>query len=225
MATLNGLDHEMIDLENAYLHTLTKEQAYTYLPVEYGTLGGKLLIFHKALYGMRTSGACFHEALGIVLASMNFQPSKADPDLWLRVHDVNYEYISRYVDDLMIFAHQPKDIVKLLQVMFSIHVGFNDIFLGGDISFHDGCPFLSAKTYITNTCKKVEALCNFHLTHFDSPMATDDHPELDDTPFLDKRSHSIYRFLVGASQWIITLGRLDILYAVVTMFHFNQTPR
>jgi len=33
VATLNGLDHEMIDLENAYLHALTKEHAYTYLPV------------------------------------------------------------------------------------------------------------------------------------------------------------------------------------------------
>jgi len=71
----------------------------------------------------------------------------------------------------------------------------------------------------------VVSLCGIDLTHFDSPMATDDHPELDDTTFLDTRSHSIYRFLVGASQWIITLGRLDILYAVATMSHFNQTPR
>jgi len=45
-ATINGLDHAMIDLENAYLHALTKELAYTYLPLEFGNLGGKtLLIF------------------------------------------------------------------------------------------------------------------------------------------------------------------------------------
>jgi len=62
VATLNGLDHCMIDLEDAYLHALTKELAYTYLPPEFGTLGGRTLIFHKALYGMRTSGACFHAA-------------------------------------------------------------------------------------------------------------------------------------------------------------------
>jgi len=119
----------------------------------YLSLGKKLLIFHKALYGMRTSGACFHEALSIILESLNFQPSKADPDLWLRVHEGKYEYIARYVDDLLIFAQRPQDIVTLLQNMFSIHVGSNNIFLGGDISFHDDCPFLSAKTYITNTCK------------------------------------------------------------------------
>jgi len=57
VATINGLDHAMIDLENAYLHALTKDLAYTYLPIEFGNLGGKTLIFHKALYGMRTSGA------------------------------------------------------------------------------------------------------------------------------------------------------------------------
>ena len=56
-------------------------------------------------------------------------------------------------------------------------------------------------------------------------MATDDHPELDDTTFLDPRLHSIYRFLVGAAQWTITLGRLDILYAVATLSCFSQTPR
>ena len=225
VATLNALDHEMIDLENFYLHALTKEQAYTYLPVAYGPLGGKLLVFHKALYGMRTSGACFHEALSVVLVFMEFQPSKADPDLWLRVQDGKYEYIARYVDDLMIFAHRPKDIVTILQDMFSIHVGSNQVFLGGDITFHDGCPFTSAKTYISNTCKKIETLCDTTLTHFDSPMATDDYPESDDTTFLDSRPHSIYRFLIGAAQWIVTLGRLDILYAVSTMSHFSQHPR
>jgi hypothetical protein len=156
---------------------------------------------------------------------MGFSPSKADPDLWYRELNGKYEYIARYVDDLMIFAHCTKDIVTVLQDVFSIHVGSNAIFLGGDISFHDGCPFTSAKTYITNTSKKIENLCAIELHHFDSPMATDDHPELDDTAILDPRSHSIYRFLVGAAQWTITLGRLDVLYAVATLSHFSQAPR
>ena len=223
-AALNVLDHSMIDLENAYLHALTKELAYTYLPLEFGNLCGKTLIFHKALYGMRTSGACFHTALSKVLLSMNFLPSRADPDLWFRVHNGTYEYIVRYVDDLLIFAHCSKDIVAILQTTFSVRIGSSNLFLGGDISFHDGCPFTSAKTYITNTCKKVESLCSVELQHYDSPMATDDHPELDDTSPLDPQMHSIYRFLVGACQWIIILGRMDILHAVSALSHFSQLP-
>ena len=37
--------------------------------------------------------------------------------------------------------------------------------------------------------------------------------------------HSVYRFLIGAAQWIIILGRMDILHAVSTLSHFNQLPR
>jgi len=155
---------------------------------------------------------------------MNFLPSRADPDLWFRVSNETYEYIARYVDDLLIFAHCPADIVKVLQDTFSVHIGGSDIFLGGDITFHDGCPFVSAKTYITNTWKKVETLCSVELQHYDSPMATDDHPELDDTTTLDPRINSVYRFLVGAYQWIITLGRMNILQAVSALSHFTQIP-
>ena len=130
VATLNNLDHDMIDLENAYLHAVTKELAYFILPSDFGPLGGKILIFHKALYGMRTSRACFHEALSVVLLSMGFMPSKADPDLCYREHNDVYEYIARYVDDLMIFARNTNDIVTVLKEMFSIHVGPNNIFTG-----------------------------------------------------------------------------------------------
>jgi len=56
-------------------------------------------------------------------------------------------------------------------------------------------------------------------------MATDDHPEIDDTQLLDPKSHSIYRFLVGAGIWSITLGRFDIIYAIQTLSHFLQAPR
>jgi len=210
VATINNLEQDMIDLENAYLHALTKELAYTILPDGYGDLRGKVLIFHKTLYGVRTSGALFLEELSSALLSLGFHPSRADPDLWFRVGVGFYEYIARYVDDLMIFAKTTHDIITTLQNKFSIHTGPSNVFLGGDKSYHDGCPFLSAKTYITNTCKKIETTHQFELHHYDTPIATDDHPELDDTELLKPKLHSINRFLVGADQWIITLGRLDI---------------
>jgi len=225
VATLNDLEQAMIDLENAYLHALTKELAYTVLPDGYGTLSGKILIFHKALYGMRTSGARFHEELSSALLSIGFQPSRADPDLWFRTCDGYHEYIARYVDDLMIFAKVTQDIITVLQAKFSVHTGPSNVFLGGDISYHDGCPFTSAKTYINNTCKKIETVHGFELNHYDTPMATDDHPELDDSMLLDAKLHSTYRFMIGASQWIVTLGRLDIHNAVSTLSHFSQAPR
>ena len=54
----------------------------------------------KALYGLRTSGARFHEALATTLRKEGFQPCLADSDLWLRAAGDHYEYICIYVDDL-----------------------------------------------------------------------------------------------------------------------------
>jgi len=125
----------------------------------------------------------------------------------------------------MIFAHQTQDIITLLQEKFSVHTGPSNVFLGGDISYHEGCPFINAKTYITNTCAKIETLCDTELQHFDTPMTTDDHPEVDDTTFLDSKLHSIYRFLIGSGLWTSILGRFDILNAVSTLSHFLQSPR
>lgn len=62
------------------------------------------------------------------------------------------------------------------------------------------------------------------MKHYDTPMATDDHPEIDDSAILDEKYQSIYRLLIGSAQWTITLGRLDILYAVATLSRFQQQP-
>ena len=222
--TLNNLLMETIDLGNAYLHTFTKELVYTILSDGYGQLSGKILIIQKALYGMRTSGARFHEDLSETLLSIGFKPSKADSDLWIRQGQHCYEYIARYVDDLMIFAKDPASVIKALGEKYPVQAGSENLYLGGDIIRSEGHMFLNAKTYIKNVCSKIENLCELTLKHFDTPMATDDHPETDDTTVLDEKTHSIYRLLIGSAQWTITLGRFDIMYAVATLSRFAQVP-
>ena len=38
----------------------------------------------KALYGTRSGGARWHDRLFDILQELNFKPSKADPDVWMR---------------------------------------------------------------------------------------------------------------------------------------------
>jgi hypothetical protein len=40
------------------------------------------------------------------------------------------------------------------------------------------------------------------------------HPEEDQSAILKPRQSSVYRGLIGSSNWIVTLGRFDIAYAV-----------
>ena len=63
------------DIGNAYPHAKTSEKLYTILGEEYGSLGGKILVFDKGLYGLRSSGARFHEHLSDILRKMDFFPS------------------------------------------------------------------------------------------------------------------------------------------------------
>ena len=119
----------------------------------------------------------------------------------------------------------PTFILETLKQKYPIHSGSNNLYLGGDVTRKNGHTFLSGKTYISNTCKKIEKICNTELKHYDSPMATDDHPELDDSMLLNEKDHSIYRLLIGCAQWIITLGRFDIHLAVSTLSRFSQSSR
>jgi hypothetical protein len=43
------------------------------------------------------------------------------------------------------------------------------------------------------------------------------HPELDDSELLDNDGIKLYQSIIGALQWAISLGRFDILTAVMTM--------
>ena len=64
----------------------------------------------KALYGTRYGGARWHDRLFDILQELNFKPSMADPDVWMRPEPGGtcYEYIAVYVDDLAIAAKDPQ---------------------------------------------------------------------------------------------------------------------
>ena len=61
--------------------------------------------------------------------------------------------------------------------------------------------------------------------HYTSPLKKNDHPELDKSSLLDTDGIKKYQSLIGAMQWAVSLGRLDITTAVMTMSGFQVTPR
>ena len=58
-----------------------------------------------------------------------------------------------------------------------------------------------------------------------SPMIEDAHPELDESPLLSPHEASKYRACIGSANWIVTLGRFDVAYAVNTLARFSMAPR
>jgi hypothetical protein len=60
---------------------------------------------------------------------------------------------------------------------------------------------------------------------YTSPIEKGDHPELDTSELLDQQGIAIYHSLIGALQWIITIGRFDVFTAVMTLSGFREAPR
>ena len=70
----------------------------------------------------------------VKLRNMRFKPSMADPDLWIRNTNGYYEYIARFVDDVIAFSKEPMVIMKELEKNYVMKgVGKPQYYLGGDV--------------------------------------------------------------------------------------------
>lgn len=166
------------------------------------------------------------------LTSIGLQ-TKADSDFWMKDCGSRYEYMAHYVDDLLIFSKDPMKIMDELKEDYALKsVGVPEYFLGGDIeeldpSWHkEGIKTsLSAKTYAHNIVEKFEKLFQSEFRKYKTPMSEEYHPEIDESPLLDASDISVYRGLIGSANWMITLGRFDIAYAVVSLARYSPAPR
>ena len=110
LGKLNHLELWGADIGNAYLEAFTDEKLYIVAGPEFQELEGYILIFLKALYGLKSSGKRWAEVIHGILRDMKCLPSKADPCIWLRkAPNLRcYEYIAVYVDNLCIAAESPQ---------------------------------------------------------------------------------------------------------------------
>jgi hypothetical protein len=186
IAMLNGLKILAADISSAYLMAKTKEKMYTCLGPEFDDWAGEKAIIQQALYGLVGSCAQFHRHLCGELAKLGFQPSKADQDLWICDAGGYYEFVAKYIDNLLIIAKSPMDILEKLKKPVGPYefkgIGSPEYYLGGDVKItYEGNLIkelaLSAKTYVMRICSKLEQLMNWKLRGFNNPMDHNYHAE------------------------------------------------
>ncbi len=111
IAAMNGLMVCTADIGNAYLYGSTCKKVYVIAGPKFGDDQGSKMIIDKGLYGLRSSGARFHEHLARKLRSMGFTPSKANSDLWIKDCQTHYEYVIHIGGHVLIMGltvHDPK---------------------------------------------------------------------------------------------------------------------
>jgi len=102
LAELNGLKIMASDIGYAYLQLYTKEKVAFVADASFGDQAGHAKIIDKAIYGLRSSGARFHEMFATTMRELGFVPSYTDPDVWMHDARDKYKYVIVYVDDLIV---------------------------------------------------------------------------------------------------------------------------
>jgi Reverse transcriptase (RNA-dependent DNA polymerase) len=179
------------------------------------------MVVNKALYGLRSSGHCWHEIFAGILKSTGFFQSRGEQDIWMRRNGDWYEYIGLYVDGLAIVAENPVEIVHTLEMDHGLKIKGT-----GSLKLHLGCElYFGQRSYIDNMLDNYERMFGEKPREYSSPLEKGDHPEIDDSDLLDPGDVPKYQSLIGSVQWSMSLGRFDIQTAAMNMSHFRISPR
>ena len=242
IAALNDLKVLACDIQNAYLTAPCREKIWMTAGAEFGSDAGKTMLVVRALYGLKSSGAAFRAFLAETLYDIGYQPSVADPDVWMRpgLKDDGFkywEYILCYVDDVLSISHKPEHTMKGIQAKFKLKddkMEEPDVYLGAELSRMDNeqgdlCWGMSSDKYCAAMVKNIEETLKKKGLRLPSkcvtPLKHGYKPEMDCTCELKADGLQWYQEMIGSLRWAIELGRVDILLEVSIMSKHLALPR
>ena len=228
VAMSQGLKMVTGDISNAFVQAPTCEKIWTRAGKEFGERENCVIIFDKALYGLATSARQWNLTLGKEIKEMGFKQCRADPDLWIKKNEESqtYEYIATYVDDLIMVMKDPQPYIEHIKEKFPIrNIEFKpQYYLGANITMNDRNMKVSMEKYIKEALRKYESK-HGPIRKENVPATFNDHPELDETPYLDQEGITHFQSVMGICQWISTAARMDITFAVSSLSRFAAKPR
>jgi len=89
----------------------------------------------------------------------------------------------------------------------------------------DGTLVQSPKKYVEKMMAQYQAMFGELPKTYVSPLEQNDPPELDQSKPCTPEQITQYQSLIGALQWLISLGKFDIFCAVMTMSRFRVDPK
>jgi hypothetical protein len=84
---------------------------------------------------------------------------------------------------------------------------------------------ISAKCYVDKMIDTYVQLYGAKPRKALSPLEQIDLPKMDDSPFLGQDETQQFQSLIGAMQCTVSIGRLDIVTAVMSLSSFRAMPR
>jgi hypothetical protein len=122
----------------------------------------------------------------------------------------------------------PKSFMDTLQNKYNFKLKGTsaiDFHLGQFFSRNDdGEMEISAKRYVDKMIDTYIQLYGEKPRKALSPLEQNDHPEMDNSPFLGQDETQQFQSLIGAMQWAVLIRRLDITTAVMSLSSFCAMP-
>jgi hypothetical protein len=226
-----SLDLELkgLDITTAFLHGPLKETIYMRLPKEVTIGRGKVARLKKALYGLKQAGRCWYEELDTWLCSIGWTANQDDPCVYMLKDTEGAVSLILYVhvDDQAIAGRTSEEIdifIDTLHRRFPCkRQGNLQHFLGMEIHRNRN----KRTIWITQSQYTDRILEKFNLLECktrDIPMSPSIPTTLVDPSDADiaAAQELPYRELTGSLQYLSTMTRPDITFAVNKMSSFNS---
>ena len=176
---------------------------------------------------------------------MGWNRSKADPDLWYRPEvppedgTKYYVYVLFYINDTLVIHHDATLVLLQLDKYFQMKkgsIGDPDIYLGAKlrtVRLDNGVTAwaMSSSKYVQEAIRNVELYLDKNFAgrklqrKVSAPWPSGFSAETDDSPVLDAKLANYYQSQVGVLQWILELGRVDVIVEVSTLASQMAMPR
>ena len=231
IAAVNDLEIQQVDIKTAFLNGQLEEEVYMEQPEGYKKDPNLVCRLKKALYGLKQAPRAWFFCLFNHLKKLNFAQASADPGLYMKQTKSGSIYILVYVDDLLLFGSNIKDIrdtISFLEKVFDTrNMGEVRYFLGIKILRNRGRKTIkiTQEQYVKDLLtkfnmkesqpRKVCIQVGHGLSKAMCPQEEKERKEMESIP---------YQSLIGGLIFLANCTRPDIAYAVNLLSRFMQNP-
>jgi hypothetical protein len=213
-----------LDVRNAFLHGVLKEEVYMTQPPGYvnPSLPQHVCQLHKSIYGLKQAPRAWFESFTTQFLNLGFISSSADSSLFIYRDGPTIAFLLLYVDDIVLTGNNSSFLTQLIHNLSKVFelkdMGTLSYFLGLQITRSSKGLTLTQTKYATDLltkhnmlqCSPCKTPCvpNVRLSSTSGEPLTDIHA---------------YRSLVGALHYL-TFTRPDLSFAVHQVCQFMNAP-
>ena len=227
IAIQNDMLLHQMDVTSAFLNGDLQEEVYMSQPEGFQVKGKEHMVYKlkRSLYGLKQAPRCWNMTLDHLLKKMDFVQTKSDPCLYIS-SEGELCIIAVYVDDILIATKDKRkldDVKSKLSAEFAVKdLGDLQYLLGVSITQNstEKSVWIGQPVYTLNVLEKfglkdAKPVATPVCVSSKLTKATDDDELVDE---------SLYQSAVGSLQYLSTMTRPDITFAVSNVAKYCSKP-